>query len=90
MAYQVEDLLGDATGDAFKPVMTNLTVVAPPAGASVSDFLLLYLRRPGSSDVEDTYSTNKATGTGAANVMLLGVDCHYHRDRSGLLQDNTL
>lgn len=78
------------TGDAFKPKLTDLAVIIPPAGAAVSDFILIYLRRPGSTDSEDTYETSKAGGTAAANVMLLGVDLHYHRDRNGLLQASAI
>ncbi len=78
------------TGDAFKPKMTSLFTVDPPAGAAVSDFLLVYVRRPGASDAADTYETSKAVGTAAANVMLLGIDAHYERGRHGLPQEAPL
>ena len=78
------------TGDAFKPRLAEIAQIIPPSGAAVSDFVLVYLRRPGAADAADTYKTSKGVGTNVANVMLLGVDLHLHKDRVGLLQANAL
>jgi len=78
------------TGDAFKHKRTTIFTATPPAGALVSDVLLIYLRRPGASDGDDTYSTSKAAGTATANMRLLYVDGHFHKGRHGLPQASPL
>ena len=71
------------TSDAFKPKITALVTITPPADTPESAFLLLTVKRLGSSSGSDTYTTSKGSGTGAANVALLGVDVHYQSEKIG-------
>ena len=56
-----------------------------PAGTALeSDILIVKIRRPGSSNASDTYTTSKpGSGTAAANVCILSVDCHYVTQKAG-------
>lgn len=66
-------------GDAKKPRLFGLGSIAPPANAMESSILKIVLARV----VGDTYTTNKTWGTGAANVALDSVDCHYRKNKIG-------
>lgn len=57
--------------------------ITPPEWASESSHLLTYIRRPGASDVDDTYSTNKVGGTVTANLGLMSADVHYQLGKLG-------
>jgi hypothetical protein len=64
-------------GDILKPTILPLFSTTP-TGAKESDFLVVVLTRPGSSDAADTYTTSKASaGTQAANLCLIGCDAHF-------------
>lgn len=68
-----------APGDAKKPRLLGIGSIAPPANAKESSILKVVLARV----VGDTYTTNKGWGTGAANVALDSVDCHYRKNKIG-------
>lgn len=61
---------------------TLATDITAPDPDGYSTFLLIELRRLG-TDTNDTYDTDKPSGTGAANLGILNLDCHYLVDRSG-------
>jgi hypothetical protein len=71
-----------AVDAAFKMQITPLATIAPGSAAE-SSILMFRLRRLGSSSASDTYSTAKAYGVGAANVMLLSCDLHYQSEKIG-------
>ena len=75
-----------ANGDIYKQKIVNLASITPPSGAKESAFLLVYLRRKGTS-ASDTYTTNKGGGTPAANVGLLGVDVHFQVNKIGTVTE---
>lgn len=71
------------TGDVYRHKIKSLATITSPGTSTLeSSFLLVYLRRHG-GDASDTYNTAKDHGTAAANVMVLGVDCHYVANKMG-------
>jgi hypothetical protein len=80
-AFTVDTNIG--TTDAFKEKIIGLATVSPPASPRESNVLVLWVRRPGSSDAADTYSTGKADGTAAANLCVLSIDTHYQKQKLG-------
>lgn len=67
--------------------VVSLAVVQPAADAQESDILLVWVRRAG-LNVLDTYTTTKpGGGTGAANVAVVSIDCHFRKDKSGTEQE---
>lgn len=74
-------------GDQYQEKFIALGTFAPPAGASESAVLMLFVQRPGSSDGADTYSTNKDHGTAAANLGLLAADLHYQPHKAGTINE---
>ena len=54
-----------------------------PVDQRESSILILKVERPGSSDILDTYTTNKDHGTGAANIGILSFDMHYQKSKAG-------
>jgi hypothetical protein len=69
--------------DGFKPQITSLVSITPPATAKESSFLLFTVKRLGLSSAADTYETPKVGGTITANVGLLAVDVHFQADQLG-------
>lgn len=67
-------------GDAKKPRLLPIRAVAPPVDAKESSILKIVIARVVGVD---TYTTNKGWGTGAANVALDSVDCHYLKNKLG-------
>lgn len=62
----------------------SLGLITPPVAARVASAnLLIYVRRPGSSDAGDTYDGSKPFGTQAANLGILYADCHVRIGRFG-------
>lgn len=79
------------TTDQFKQKVTGL-LATTPTGAVESSFLLVRLRRlgfstPATPTWADNYTTSKAYGTVAANVMLLGCDAHYQSEKIGTIDE---
>ena len=60
--------------------------VDTPTGASESSFLIVRFSRLGTNGA-DTYTTAKATGTAAANLAILSVDCHYQSGKEGSVSE---
>lgn len=76
------------TTDAFKHKLFELkSSIAAPSSESYSSYFLCRVRRLG-TDGGDTYTTSKASGTAAANLAILGVDCHILHDRNGSILDH--
>ncbi len=69
--------------DQYEHSLLDLGLITPPAGALESSVLLIYMRRPGLADVDDTYQTTKDHGVGAANLGLLSADLHYQAEKAG-------
>lgn len=63
-------------GAAYVQRVVSLGTLTPPAIARESSILLLYVRREG-TNILDTYSTSKASGTPAANLGILSSDVHF-------------
>ena len=78
-------------GDEWKHGLHELisTPIAVPTGDSYSSLFACEVRRLGSTDVADDYEAAKAVGTGAANLGLLFIDCHYEADRDGSINDTS-
>jgi hypothetical protein len=71
--------------DAFKQRAHGIVVAVPaPIGEGYSSMVLFRLQRLGTNPL-DTYNTNKAGGTPAANLGLLYMDCHFQTERRGSL-----
>lgn len=73
-------------GDAHVPTIISL-FSDTPTGGKESDFLLVYLMRPGATDAADTYQTNKYPGTIQANLAILNCDTHFQINKSGTVQE---
>ena len=71
-----------AAGDQYKHLTVGLATITPPDNASASTMLLMKVTRVGDSG-NDTYSTDKSGGTGAANFGILYMDLHYQKLRAG-------
>jgi hypothetical protein len=69
--------------DLRVPAAISLVTTTVPANIQASDFLLVRVIRPGSSDALDTYTTSKSGGTSQANLALMSGDAHYHSNRPG-------
>jgi hypothetical protein len=69
-------------GGALKQRIVSFEPIQPPAGVHESALFMWSVSRLGAQP-EDTYSTNKAWGNGAANVAVLSVDVHYQTEKSG-------
>jgi len=78
-------------GDEFKHLLYELTSapIAVPIGDGYSSVLALEVSRLGNTDAADDYEAAKAVGTGAANLGLLFIDCHYEADRDGSINDDS-
>lgn len=64
----------------------SLGLITPPAAAKVNSAnLMIYLRRPGAADPDDTYDGAKPTppGTAAANLGIVYLDCHVRLNHLG-------
>jgi hypothetical protein len=75
------------TADQFKQAVVALATVAPPTTPKESNILLMWLRRPGSSDAADTYDTAKVLGTAQANVMVVSIDTHFQKVKLGTVPE---
>lgn len=73
-------------GDIYEHMIAELGQFAPPASPTASTCLLLYLERAG-TNVLDTYDTNKASGTPAANLAVLSTDLHYRAEKFGTITE---
>jgi len=71
-----------ATGDEFKHQVFSIFNATIPPTASSSAFLFVRIIRSGTNPL-DTYNTNKAAGTGAANLAIIGLDVHVQLYRPG-------
>ncbi len=74
-------------GDAFLIKIIDLTGgvgFTPPADIDESDLLCVFISRAG-TNVLDTYTTSKASGTAQANLGLCSFDCHYQGQKIGSL-----
>ncbi len=69
-------------GDINQHKIAALPLITPPATAIESSVLCVFWIRNGLSGA-DTYTTNKASGTLAANVGLLSADCHVQVAKGG-------
>lgn len=70
-------------GDLRVPAIVALVTI-PSGTALESDILMIRVRRPGSADATDTYTTSKpGSGTAAANVCILYGDAHYQVVKAG-------
>jgi len=65
----------------YKHILVGLLAdITPPANETVSSVLMMKVTRLGNNAL-DTYSTNKTSGTGAANVWILYLDAHTKTER---------
>jgi hypothetical protein len=71
------------TTDEFKQTVVGLATITPPTSPKESNVLLIWVRRPGLADAADTYTTSKATGTAAANLMVVSIDTHIQKVKVG-------
>lgn len=70
-------LPGDVNTEKIAPIFT----ATPPAGATESSILLVFLYRD--SGAADTYTESKGYGTAAANLGILAADCHFQGNKDG-------
>lgn len=68
----------------YKQSIVSFGSIAP-TNQRESSILIFKAERPGSSDVSDTYATNKDHGTGAANIGILSFDMHYQKSKAGTI-----
>lgn len=73
-------------GDVYHEKFAIVGDITPPAGATESSILVLYVRRNG-TNLADTYTTAKDHATAQANVGLLSVDVHYQKSKLGTQTD---
>ncbi len=76
-------------GDAFVEKVidtTDATGITPPADIEESDMLAVFFSRQG-TNVLDTYTTSKASGTAQANLGLVSFDCHFQIQKAGTLTE---
>lgn len=71
-----------ALADRYKPQIVSLFTANAPVAQEASDFVLVYLSRLG-NDPLDTYDSGDTDGTAAANMAILGIDCHVQVDKFG-------
>lgn len=69
-----------ASGDEFKEAVIQCFTATPPATATESSILLIYMKR---DIATDTYETSKTGGTAAANVAILSADAHFEKNKDG-------
>ena len=77
------------TGDAFKIKHVHiLEGIPPPANETYGSTFMVLIKRLG-TNILDTYNTNKAGGTGAANLGLLSFGSIVPTDRLGSINPTT-
>lgn len=72
--------------DQFKQTIIDFGYLTPSIQRE-SSILVFKVERQGSSDVSDTYSTNKTGGTAAANLGILFFDLHYQKIKAGSVDE---
>jgi hypothetical protein len=72
------------TTDQFIQVVVPLATVSAPTSPRESNVLLLWVQRE-SNSASDTYTTGKASGTAAANVMVVSIDAHFAKTKAGTI-----
>jgi hypothetical protein len=75
-------------GDLRVPTIISLLTATPPEGTKESDFLMIRVIRPGSSDALDTFTESKpSAGTAAANLALGSGDAHFLSVKAGTVTE---
>jgi hypothetical protein len=82
-SYKIVYALTAADRYVFKQI--DFALIEPPSNVTLSSILLIKVTRPGSSDGDDTYTTNKDHGTPQANIGVLSTDLHYRAIKVGSL-----
>jgi hypothetical protein len=70
-------------GDQYDHITSNIFTFTPSGGTASSMLLFTLVRE--STNILDTYATNKDHGTAQANLGLLYVDAHHRVDKPGTL-----